>query len=76
MHAWTVDADDIRVADVFNVSLLHRTPEIDYICRHTLLPPRDLMSIGERLSTDSWLTGQPRPLGKLCRTSQMDRHAA
>ena len=29
MRAWTVDADDIRVADDFNDSLLHRTPEID-----------------------------------------------
>jgi len=29
MRAWTVDADDIRVADDFNESLLHRTPEID-----------------------------------------------
>src|SRR5262245_44806827 len=29
MRAWTVDADDIRVADDFDESLLHRTPEID-----------------------------------------------
>ena len=29
MRAWTVDADDIRVADDFSESLLHRTPEID-----------------------------------------------
>jgi len=29
MRAWTVDADDIRVADDFDDSLLHRTPEID-----------------------------------------------
>jgi hypothetical protein len=28
MRAWTVDADDIRVAEDFNESLLHRTPEI------------------------------------------------
>ena len=29
MRAWTVDADDIRVADDFDETLLHRTPEID-----------------------------------------------
>lgn len=29
MRAWTVDADDIRVAEDFDDSLLHRTPEID-----------------------------------------------
>ncbi len=29
MRAWTVDADDSRVAEDFNESLLHRTPEID-----------------------------------------------
>jgi class 3 adenylate cyclase len=29
MRAWTVDADDIRVAEDFNDSLLHRTPEIE-----------------------------------------------
>src|SRR5437588_2299610 len=29
MRAWTVDADDIRVVDDFDESLLHRTPEID-----------------------------------------------
>jgi class 3 adenylate cyclase len=29
MRAWTVDADDIRVAEDFNESLLHHTPEID-----------------------------------------------
>ena len=29
MRAWTVDADDIRVAEDFDESLLHRTPEID-----------------------------------------------
>ena len=29
MRAWTVDADDIRVADDFDEALLHRTPEID-----------------------------------------------
>jgi hypothetical protein len=28
MRAWTVDADDIQVAEDFNESLLHRTPEI------------------------------------------------
>jgi class 3 adenylate cyclase len=33
MHAWTVDADDIRVADDFNESLVHRTPEIDGFLR-------------------------------------------
>src|SRR5499427_5776003 len=33
MRAWTVDADDIRVADDFNESLLHRTPEIDAFLR-------------------------------------------
>ena len=26
MRAWTVDADDIQVAEDFNESLLHRTP--------------------------------------------------
>ncbi len=29
MKAWTIDADDIRVAADFDASLLHRTPEID-----------------------------------------------
>ena len=33
MRAWTVDADDIRVADDFDESLLHRTPEIDDFLR-------------------------------------------
>jgi class 3 adenylate cyclase len=29
MRAWTVDADDIRVAEDFDDALIHRTPEID-----------------------------------------------
>jgi hypothetical protein len=29
MRAWTVDADDIRVAEDFDESMLHRTPEIE-----------------------------------------------
>jgi hypothetical protein len=33
MRAWTVDADDIRVAEDFNESLLHRTPEIEGFLR-------------------------------------------
>jgi hypothetical protein len=33
MRAWTVDADDIRVAEDFNDSLLHHTPEIDAFLR-------------------------------------------
>jgi class 3 adenylate cyclase len=37
MRAWTVDADDIRVAEDFDASLLHRTPEIDSF----LTPDRD-----------------------------------
>ncbi|MBS0639715.1 MAG: hypothetical protein JSS43_07580 [Proteobacteria bacterium] len=37
MRAWTVDADDIRVADDFSEALLHRTPEIDGFLR----PDRD-----------------------------------
>jgi len=37
MRAWTVDADDIRVAEDFDESLLHRTPEIDAF----LNPDRD-----------------------------------
>jgi len=37
MRAWTVDADDIRVAEDFDESLLHRTPEIDAF----LAPGRD-----------------------------------
>ena len=37
MRAWTVDADDIRVADDFDESLLHRTPEIEAF----LTPERD-----------------------------------
>jgi len=37
MRAWTVDADDIRVAEDFDDSLLHRTPEID----NFLTPDRD-----------------------------------
>jgi class 3 adenylate cyclase len=37
MRAWTVDADDIRVAEDFDESLLHRTPEIEAF----LTPERD-----------------------------------
>src|SRR5262245_7271533 len=37
MRAWTVDADDIRVAEDFDEGLLHRTPEIDGF----LTPDRD-----------------------------------
>jgi class 3 adenylate cyclase len=37
MRPWTVDADDIRVAEDFDESLLHRTPEIDAF----LTPDRD-----------------------------------
>jgi class 3 adenylate cyclase len=37
MRAWTVDADDIRVAEDFDESFLHRTPEIDTF----LAPDRD-----------------------------------
>ena len=37
MRAWTVDADDIRVAEDFDELLLHRTPEIDAF----LAPDRD-----------------------------------
>jgi class 3 adenylate cyclase len=37
VRAWTVDADDIRVAEDFDESLLHRTPEIDAF----LTPERD-----------------------------------
>lgn len=37
MRAWTVDADDIRVAEDFDETLLHRTPEIDSFLR----PDRD-----------------------------------
>ncbi len=37
MRAWTVDADDIRVAEDFDESLLHRTPEIEGF----LTPGRD-----------------------------------
>ena len=33
MRAWTVDADDIRVAEDFDESMLHRTPEIDGFLR-------------------------------------------
>src|SRR5499426_4548978 len=33
MRAWTVDADDIRVAEDFDEALLHRTPEIDAFLR-------------------------------------------
>jgi class 3 adenylate cyclase len=33
MRAWTVDADDIRVAEDLNESLLHHTPEIDGFLR-------------------------------------------
>jgi len=29
LRAWTVDADDIRIAEDFDEALLHRTPEID-----------------------------------------------
>jgi class 3 adenylate cyclase len=34
MKAWTVDADDIRVAEDFDESLLHRTPDIDDFLSH------------------------------------------
>lgn len=37
MRAWTVDADDIRVAEDFDEMLLHRTPEIEGF----LTPERD-----------------------------------
>ena len=37
MRAWTVDADDIHVAEDFDESFLHRTPEIDSF----LSPDRD-----------------------------------
>src|SRR5262249_43247434 len=37
MRAWTVDADDIRVAGDLDESLLHKTPEIDAF----LTPDRD-----------------------------------
>jgi hypothetical protein len=37
MRAWTVDADDIHVAEDFDESLLHRTAEIDSF----LSPDRD-----------------------------------
>jgi len=37
MRAWTVDADDIRVEEDFDDSLLHRTPEISGFLR----PDRD-----------------------------------
>lgn len=37
MRAWTVDADDIRVAEDFDEAFLHRTPEIDGF----LAPDRD-----------------------------------
>ena len=37
MRAWTVDADDIRVAEDFDETLLHRTPEIEGF----LTPGRD-----------------------------------
>ena len=37
MRAWTVDADDIRVAEDFDEALLHRTAEIDAF----LTPERD-----------------------------------
>jgi DNA replication protein DnaC len=37
MRAWTADADDIRVAEDFDESRLHRTPEIDGF----LAPERD-----------------------------------
>src|SRR5262245_19425833 len=33
MRAWTVDADDIRVADDFDEALLYRTPEIENFLR-------------------------------------------
>ena len=33
MRAWTVDADDIRVTEDFDDSLLHRTPEIEAFLR-------------------------------------------
>src|SRR5438552_18074965 len=42
MRAWTVDADDIRVAEDFDESLIHRTPEIDSF----LTPDRDDTFIG------------------------------
>ena len=35
MRAWTIDADDIRVAEDFDAGLLHRTPEIDEFLSQT-----------------------------------------
>ena len=34
MRAWTVDADDIQIADDFDATLLHRTPWIDDFLTH------------------------------------------
>ena len=55
MRAWTVDADDIRVAEDFDESLLHRTPEIDSF----LTPDRDDKFIV--IATKAW-TGRGTPL--------------
>ena len=29
MRPWTIDADDIQIADDFDYTVLHRTPSID-----------------------------------------------
>ena len=52
MRAWTVDADDIRVAEDFDESLLHRTSEIDSF----LNPDRD-----ERIRQDPSPEGEAHP---------------
>jgi len=35
MRAWTIDADDIQVAEDFDAKLLHRTPWIDEFLNHS-----------------------------------------
>jgi hypothetical protein len=58
MRAWTVDADDIHVAEDFDESLLHRTPEID-----SFLTP-------DRSKADSLPAGQTGRLSSYWKPSQ------
>jgi hypothetical protein len=52
MRAWTVDADDIQIADDLDAALLHRTPWIE--------------SFLEAKRSDRFIS--PRPgFGKTCR---------
>jgi hypothetical protein len=55
MRAWTVDADDIRVAEDFDESLLHRT-------RHeTEIPSAKRKAIAQKAARARWSKRKKRP---------------